>query len=304
MVNFSRWRALGALLLCLLLILSAGAGGGTTIPLTPQEEAALYSLKNLSPVDLTPKRVKVEVYIPNVSETAAFIRLWSKVWPRVQSFYARMNVFPEQVPGQLRPGPLTPAQRLRLEVLPQKEWLARTFQAFNVAPPFQLRFLKVCENKYAFAHLPLSTVHFSYQRFAQAVLSSEPGSEPANVTWLANLIIHELGHLFSLYHAHEFTNDPVQEYLPDGRTPNFMSHHLTGDGDMGFVEFQKLMVHSYLSGGKVFQQLRLVEFDPLRHLDLLKRHNGFKEPPADRPPRTAPKAFGDYTEDDDDDDDD
>jgi hypothetical protein len=37
-------------------------------------------------------------------------------------------------------------------------------------------------------------------------------------------------------------------------------------------------VHSYLSGGKVFQQYRYVNFDPLRYLELVKLHNNYQEP--------------------------
>ena len=95
---------------------------------------------------------------------------------------------------------------------------------------------------------------------------------------LAHVIIHELGHLFGLYHAHEFINDPITEYLPDGKTPNFMSHYLGQPGQLGFVEFQRRLVHSYLGGEKVFKQYHQVDFDPLRYLELLKRHNNYQEP--------------------------
>jgi hypothetical protein len=54
----------------------------------------------------------------------------------------------------------------------------------------------------------------------------------------------------------------------------------------------------------VFRQFQYVELDPLRHLDLLKKYNSYREPSKQTSKRRAKsKAFGDYTEDDDDDDD-
>lgn len=243
----------------------------------PPADSRLYILSDLGPVDLSPKTVKMEIYAAPIPELEPFIGMLSPVWSEVQRFYARLGVNVIHLAGEPRPGPVAPAERLRLEVLPHKEWLNRSCQAFNVAPPFRLSFLAVCRNKYAFAHLPLSVIHFSYKRFEEAVFSREPGAGRLNQHTLANLIIHELGHLLGLYHAHEFGNDPIEEMLPDGKTPNFMSHYLTYKGDLGFVPLQKQIIHSYLGKGKVFEQYRRVDFDPVRYLELLKQHNGYRE---------------------------
>jgi hypothetical protein len=250
-------------------------------PLAPAEEARLFSLSDLGPVDLAAKTVEVEIYAAPVPELQPFIRMLPLVWSQVQQFYARMGVNVVQVPGAARPGLLIPAQHLRLEALPHKEWLARSFKAFDLAPPFRLSFLAVCRNKYAFAHLPLSVIHFSYRRFQEAIFEDKPGAGRQNQHTLANLIIHELGHLMGLYHAHEFVNDPVEELLPDGKTPNFMSHFLTYPGDLGFVPLQKQLIHSYLGKGKIYRQYQQVEFDPVRYLELLKQYNGFTEAAKD-----------------------
>ncbi|MEW6388626.1 MAG: hypothetical protein AB1491_14015 [Thermodesulfobacteriota bacterium] len=290
-------------LLLALALLMPGAAGGADLSLSA--EAALYSLADLGPVDLSPKTVPVEVFFSPAAEVYSFVRQWPEVWPKVQQFYARMGVNLEEMPGQGTPGPLAPARRLRLEALSHTEWLARSFKAFKVEPPFRLRFLAVCKNKYAFAHLPLSVVHISVKRFQAEVCSPEPGEERQNHQWLANLLIHELGHLLGLYHAHEFTNDPIEEFLPDGKTPNFMSHNIACKGEMGFVEIQKRLVHSYLGQGKVFQQYRQVDFDPLAYLEMIKLHNNYREA---KPERSAIKALrsvalGDYDEDDEDEED-
>ena len=269
---YRTWLVSALLVICLWM-----PGGLQASGLKPAEEARLFSLADLGPVDFAAKKVRVEIYAAPVPELQPFFRMLPLAWSQVQQFYARMGVNVVQVPGMPRPGPLVPAEHLRLEALPHKEWLARTFKAFNVAPPFRLSFLAVCRNKYAFAHLPLSVIHFSYRRFQEAVFDDKPGAVRQNQRTLAHLIIHELGHLMGLYHAHEFVNDPIGEMLPDGKTPNFMSHYLTYPGDLGFVPLQKQLVHSYLGNGKIYRQYQLVEFDPVRYLELLKQHNGFKE---------------------------
>ncbi len=266
------WLGVAVLALCL-----AGPGWLAAGETKPAEEAVLYSLSDLGPVDLATKTVKIEIYAAPVPELEPFIGMLPLVWSEVQQFYARMGVHLVQIRGEAKPGPLVPAERLRLEALPHKEWLARSCKAFNVAPPFRLSFLTVCRNKYAFAHLPLSVIHFSYRRVQEAVFHHEPGAGKLNQHSLANLIIHELGHLMGLHHAHEFTNDPIEELLPDGKTPNFMSHYLTYKGDLGFVPCQKQIIHSYLGKGKIFQQYRRVDFDPMRYLELIKEHNGYRE---------------------------
>jgi hypothetical protein len=263
-----------------LLLLGLGAAAAPAPALTAPEERSLYSFADLGPVDLTPKRLTVEVYISPEPELNDCRRMFPLAWQQVQAFYARMGVLLEEVPGRSEPGPLDPTRRLRVELLSDKDWLNRSFKAFNVAFPFRLRFLQVCKNKCAFAHLPLSTVHISFKRFQTAQFSSRPGEEHLNRNWLANLLSHELGHLLGLYHAHEFVNDPVAVGLTDNGAPNFMGQNIAFKSSLGFGEFQKRLVHSYLGQGKVFQQHQQVNFDPLRYLELVKRVNGFKEPLA------------------------
>ncbi len=263
--------------LTLFLGLGLPAAGVGAQELTPREEAALFSFADLGPVDLNPKTVTVEVYVSPEAELADCRRMLPLVWERVQKFYARLGVNLRQETAGPQSGPLAPAQRLRVELLTHKEWLNRSFKAFDVAPPFRLRFLQVCKDKCAFAHLPLSMVQVSFKRFQETEFSPEPGKAQQNRDWLANLLIHELGHLLGLYHAHEFVNHPIPEYLPD-KTPNFMSHQIAGKGELGFVDFQKRLIHSYLGKGKVYQEFQYVNFDPLRYLELVKRHNGYREP--------------------------
>jgi len=275
------WKKIFSPSLLGLLFLAISVTGARSTPaeiLSPAQEAALFSLADLGPLDLSPKRVIVEIYAYPHPEVAPFNTLFPQAWPLVQAFYAKMGVLLEMVPGKASPGSLAPTKRLRLEALSHKEWLERTFRAFQIAPPFRSRFQAVCQDKYAFAHLNLSTIHLDFKHYQKDILSLRTKEAGYNPQKLANLIIHELGHLLGLYHAHEFVNDRIPEMLPDGKTPDFMSHYLTQPGSLGFVDFQKRLIHSYLSGGKVFQQHSYVDFDPLRYLELLKRYNNFKEP--------------------------
>jgi hypothetical protein len=292
----------------LILVLGQGspAKGGEARQLTSREEAALFSLADLGPVDLSPKTVTVEVYVSPDPELADCRRMLAQVWNQVQRFYAQMGVNLVYVPGNSAPGPLAPAQRLRIELLADKEWLNKSYKAFDVAPPFRLRFLQVCRDKCGFAHLPLSVVHISFKRFKDAEFSTDPKEAHLNQNWLANLLTHELGHLLGLYHFHEFTDDPVATAPRERRVPNFMSQKIAFKPTLGFVEVQRRLIHSYLGRGKVYQQYRQVDFDPLRYLEMVKLHNGFHEPlpKVAKMARTLKKKGKNKTFDGDDDEDD
>ncbi|MGA9754635.1 MAG: hypothetical protein WBV23_05785 [Desulfobaccales bacterium] len=309
-MKISWMRHLGGVVLALLLFSGLPGVAAQARSLDSREEAALFSLADLGPVDLSPKTVTVELYVAPDEELAECRRMLAQVWEQVWQFYAGMGVNLEEVAGQSQPGSLAPAKRLRIEILADRQWLNQSFKAFDVAPPFQLRFLQVCLDKCAFAHMNLSTVHISFKRFKKAEFSTDTKDSSLNRHWLANLLIHELGHLMGLYHSFEFTNDPVANEVKATKVPNFMSHDIAFKTSLGFVDFQKRLIHSYLGGGRVFQQYRQVDFDPLRYLEMMKRYNGFKET---QPTKTATagkislrvksdriKTFDDYDEDDED----
>jgi hypothetical protein len=276
------------LMLCLVLGMAAAVQARN---LDSRAEAALFSLADLGPVDLSPKTVAVELYVSPEPELADCRRMQAQVWEQVRQFYAGMGVNLVGVTGQPQPGPLAPAKRLRIELLADRQWLKESFKAFEVAPPFQLRFLQVCLDKCAFAHLHLSTIHVSFKRFQKAEFSTDPRNAGLNRHWLANLLIHELGHLMGLYHSFEFTNDPVALEVKAAKVPNFMSHDIAFKTTLGFVDFQKRLIHSYLGRGKVFQQYQQVNFDALRYLELLKRYNKFQETPPTQLPRAGKMSY-------------
>jgi len=305
-------RQLGGVALVLCLVLGLGLWGtpAQARSLDSGEEAALFSLNDLGQVDLSPKTVAVEVYVAPEPEMADCRRMLAQVWEQVRQFYAGMGVNLVEVSGQKEPGPLAPTKRLRIELLPDRQWLNKSFKAFDVAPPFQLHFLQVCLDKCAFAHLQLSTIHVSFKRFKKAEFSTDPKDAGLNRHWLANLLIHELGHLMGLYHSFEFTNDPVAVEAKATKTPNFMSQDIAFKSTLGFVDFQKRLIHSYLGGGRVFQQHQQVNFDALNYLELVKRYNGFQESPPVKTAKAAKislrlksdriKTFDDDDEDDED----
>jgi hypothetical protein len=241
-------------------------------------ESSLFSLANLGPVDLSAKEVEVEVYVAPGPEQELFAARKDKILERVRKFYARMGVAIKWSPGRAEPGVLAPASRLRLEVLGHREFLAKSFKAFQVPEAYSGSFLQSAEYKFSFAHLPLSTAHISFDYFKKNILDRHPEAAALHEAWAAHLIAHELGHLLGLYHAHEFINDPTHENLLDEKhPPNFMGRRLCQTGEAGFGEFQQRLVHSYLGRGKVFEQYRYVKFDPLRYLQLIKQYNHFRE---------------------------
>lgn len=293
-----------ALVLALTLVLWPAAPAPAR-DLTPVEQRTLFAYGDLGPVDLSAKTVQVEIYLSPSPELASCRRMLAQVQDQVQEFYTRMGVNLVFLPGGPKPGVLVPAKRLRVELLSDQEWLNKSFKAFDVAPPFRLRFLWVCRDKCAYSHLPLSTTHISFKRFEEAQLSDDPKEASLNRNWLANLLCHELGHLLGLYHAHEFKNDPIPVRGPD-RTPNFMSQKIAFKKSMGFVEFQRLLIHSYLGHGKIYQQYEAVNFDPLRYLELVKLANSYREPlmPVGKVAQRVKKDKSKTFDDDDDEDED
>src|SRR5208337_1907455 len=169
--------SLGLVLILPLVLGLAAAVPGWSIQKTSQEEAALFSYLDPGPVDLAPKKLEVEVYVSPSPELAACRRMISLVQDQAQQFFARMGVNLVYCPGGPKPGPLAPGQRVRVELLSHREWLDASFKAFEVAPPFRLRFLQICLGKCAFAHLPLSVTHISFKRFEAVQLSADPKDE-------------------------------------------------------------------------------------------------------------------------------
>jgi len=94
------------------LVLVLVLGSAAMVParsLDSREEAALFSLGDLGPVDLSPKTVTVEVYVAPEAELADCRRMLALVWEQVAQFYARMGVNLVQAPGQAQSGALAPA---------------------------------------------------------------------------------------------------------------------------------------------------------------------------------------------------
>ena len=100
----------------------------------------------------------------------------------------------------------------------------------------------------------------------------------------AQSICHEIGHLFGLWHSFNFTDDPVEDYVdhPKKSIPNFMSYRPSNeleDPDLGFGFniFQVQQMHSFLSKGAVYEEVKKENYDFSRYLNNVKENCNYKE---------------------------
>ncbi len=107
---------------------------------------------------------------------------------------------------------------------------------------------------------------------------------------LARSIVHDLHHMFGIYHSFEFTDDPVADYLEtDPAVPNLMSYDVgatTKERPLGadLNEFQVKILHSFLNKGKVYQQLKVVDFNYHKYIVFLQTANNYHAQPYENHP--------------------
>lgn len=94
-------------------------------------------------------------------------------------------------------------------------------------------------------------------------------------------IVHELFHTAGLlWHSHEFSDDEIEEFVdPVNKIPNVMSYQPVGKGRFGFdmTDSQIRQVRDYISGGKTFQHMKYVGYDPNQFIRDIQKQHGYKE---------------------------
>lgn len=91
-------------------------------------------------------------------------------------------------------------------------------------------------------------------------------------------IVHEIGHLFGLWHTHQYINDPFEDFVRDGM-PNLMSYQEVGEGKYGFAldKGQVEHIRDYLNGGRTFQEFRDSGFNLNEYFAKKAEENGWEE---------------------------
>ncbi|MDO8741274.1 MAG: hypothetical protein Q7J54_06920 [Candidatus Woesearchaeota archaeon] len=86
----------------------------------------------------------------------------------------------------------------------------------------------------------------------------------------ASYVCHEIGHLFALWHSHQFLNDPVEEYNAD--MPNLMSYKypkipVSAKSPIGMTlnDYQIGLIHDYLAKGKTYQLFKKADFNYVKY---------------------------------------
>ena len=144
-----------------------------------------------------------------------------------KDFYNNINVelnfsFVEKLNHSL----LKPAEHLGLKILPEEK--------------FGGKGTILMENSLAF---------IGYRSYSDKDIENDDD-------YTATILAHEIGHLFGLIHSNRFKDDPVEDY---GEFPNIMSYRREGK-ECCINDFQKKIVHSFLGKGKIYAQLKKLDF--------------------------------------------
>jgi len=189
-------------------------------------ESFLFELDDLED-DFSRKKVSidVEVYkflLDNYKPNIEYMLNYTR------DFYNGINVeLNFRFVEKLNHSSLKSAEHLGLVILPEEE-----------------------NNGEGIALLENSLAVISYRNY-----SGKPAEKGDDYT--SSVITHEIGHLFALIHSHRFRDDPVEDYS-DG-IPNIMSFRRKGK-ENSINDFQKKIVHSFLSKGKIYRQLEKIDF--------------------------------------------
>lgn len=227
------------------------------------EENELFNT-NLENVDMTKKEVKVDVYIDKNPKE-------KKVFKLVTDFYKKMDInlninYVENIDYDS----LT-HNHIAVEILPTDKWNKKMNELTRGKPH------------------GAEGLASAKERIALIKYTPKKDNEHK-----ARIIAHEIGHLFLLYHSHQFWDDSLESYTwvkvntrikksigGPVLIPNLMSCMkpmiICNKYPLGvdFEESQKKIMHSYLSKGKVYRQFEWAQHDFKKYVNLLEKANNY-----------------------------
>ncbi|MBI4454071.1 hypothetical protein HY636_05500 [Candidatus Woesearchaeota archaeon] len=254
----------------------------------------LFKLDDFDNVDISEKTIRIDV---DGKFFSAFGDEWDSVLKDVLKFYASGRIQLDfEIVDSINYQVLEPGKHIAIVVLDAEE--------FN----------KLADEKtYGTAELPKNVCYFPSDLLARVLglqvsdiskklevlqkeltdiltqekegtISAETSNENTNPLpnthfRLSTILLHELAHLFGLYHSNNYVNDTIPN-KSDG-LPNCMKPiEFESDPTKGclFEDVQMKLMHSYLSGGKVFQAYKLVGFDTRKYNFLIGYVNNYNTP--------------------------
>lgn len=244
------------------------------------EKLDLYDLRDLKGVDLSQKYVIVDV----AGAEMALGKEKDKVFSHIKKFYKDFGITLDfHFVGHINKNILNSTKHLGL-VFANTPTFKRNPSWYGYA----VRTEKTCYNFLlkTFGYYLKASLNLAGTSAGDKLRNERKEIDKVNRMRVGSNVTHELGHLFGLSHTQEFKDDPIEDYLPGEKNskgrkiPNCMSYKWEVESKKyrlgcGFTEWQKKLMHSYLSGGKVKKGWESVGFYHTRYHKLVSYSSNY-----------------------------
>lgn len=225
--EFSRRKFLKLFLLSMMGLKCAATGN-----LKNELKTDLFKLDNLEK-DFSRKKVDVDVYIDNEILLDYYKNDISGMMYYVKDFYDKVNVGLDiNIVSELNKSLLKPAEHIGIEMLPFDKFYWKNVRRGEYPNNVMLSL--------GFAYINESII---------SIRDCEYIDDETKI----QTIIHELEHMFGLFHPHKFKNNLGEN----------------DDKDLSYS--QKSIIHSYLGKGEIYQQLKNINFDFDKYTELMRK---------------------------------